>query len=480
MLQRVVDAAAQMLHQRLGQLLVVVEGDHFVQNRHVAGLLHVGRHAEDQPQRVVVEAGADVVVAALGQRLVLVVGAAVRELGGGDVQDALAGAGGDQVHEAQQVLRGIAEAHAAADAALIVAGGARHVEGHHALVLVPQARHAVHANVAAVHLERGQELRPVVAQRGEGGVELRVGFERIQQRVGRGLVDDVGRDELLVLGVLAVAQHEDERDRLAGLDIAPDAVAGDGRKAAGDAVVALVGGGHVRLAEAVVVAQEGRAVGVEAVDLGVHRVHGEVVAALAVLGLVVDGAALDLDLAGGEVALEVGGVVLGVPQAELHEAVKRHVLGGGGFVGQLHAGHQRVHAAGHEGELLGLQAVLDAGDAGVAQAVAALIAVQLRLDGHPAGRPEAARVVDVEVLSAGVGGHVVVAIAGDAQHAGVLVEAVAAAGVAHQGEERLAAQVVDPGRGGVGAGDDVLPRQVIKMAVLHGFASSFFGETKTF
>ena len=244
-------------------------------------------------------------------------------------------------------------------------------------------------------------------------------------------------------------------------------MAGDGGKAAGHAVFALVGKGHLGLAEAVVVADEGRAVGVEAFDVGVHRVHGEVIAALAILGLVVDGAALDLHLAGGEVALEVGGIVLGVPQAELHEAEQGYVLLGGGFVGQRHTGHQGVHAPGHEGKLLGLQAVLDAGDAGVAQAMAALVAVQLGLYGHPAGGPHAACVVDVEILSAGVGGHVVVAIAGQAQHPGVLVEAVAAAGVAHQGEEFLAAQIVDPGGGGVGAGDDVLPRQVVEVAVLH-------------
>ena len=41
------------------------------------------------------------------------------------------------------------------------------------------------------------------------------------------------------------------------------------------------------------------------------------IAALAVLGLVVDDAVLDFDLAGIEVALEVGGVVLRIPQAEL-------------------------------------------------------------------------------------------------------------------------------------------------------------------
>ena len=56
---------------------LVVEGHLLVEDREVAGLLDVGGGARDQPQRVVVEAAADVVVAALGERLVLVVGAAV-------------------------------------------------------------------------------------------------------------------------------------------------------------------------------------------------------------------------------------------------------------------------------------------------------------------------------------------------------------------------------------------------------------------
>ena len=86
-----------------------------------ARLLEVGGDGEDQPQRVVVEAGADGVVAALGQRLVLVVGAAGRELGGGDVEDPLARPVRNHVHEAEQVLVRVAEAHAPADAGLEVA-----------------------------------------------------------------------------------------------------------------------------------------------------------------------------------------------------------------------------------------------------------------------------------------------------------------------------------------------------------------------
>ena len=84
----------------LGAGLVVVR-HRLVEDARVAGLLDVGGHAQDQPQRVVVEAGADVVVAALGERLVLVVGAAVGELRRGDVEDALARPLRDHVHEAR-------------------------------------------------------------------------------------------------------------------------------------------------------------------------------------------------------------------------------------------------------------------------------------------------------------------------------------------------------------------------------------------
>ena len=141
-----------MLIERRFVVRVGIKGYQLVQNRKIAGFLDVGRRAKDQPQRIVVEAAAHVQVAALGQRLVLVVGAAVRELGGRDVQDALPGAAWDQVHKAQEVLRGIAEAHAPADARLKVGGGARHVEGDHALVLVPDVDHPVQLFVGALDL----------------------------------------------------------------------------------------------------------------------------------------------------------------------------------------------------------------------------------------------------------------------------------------------------------------------------------------
>ena len=53
------------------------------------------------------------------------------------------------------------------------------------------------------------------------------------------------------------------------------------------------------------------------------------------------------------------------------------------------------------------------------------------------------------------------------------VKAVAAAGVGHQTEEVLAAQIVDPGQGRAGRVDHVFPMHIIKMSEFHTISSSF-------
>ena len=66
----------------------------------VARLLDVGYGSENEPARVIVETATDIVVATFGEWLVLVIAAAVRELGAGDVDDALAGTGRYLMNEA--------------------------------------------------------------------------------------------------------------------------------------------------------------------------------------------------------------------------------------------------------------------------------------------------------------------------------------------------------------------------------------------
>ncbi len=208
-------------------------------------------------------------------------------------------------------------------------------------------------------------------------------------------------------------------------------------------------------------------VGVEAVHGGVHGVERIVIAALAVFSLVVDDAAFHLNLAGGEVALEVRHVVLRVPKAELDERRQDDILGRVGIIAQRHLMHLGVHAHWHKRELAGGQTVLLTGNDGVAHAVAAGIAVQLSFDGLPAGVPDRVAILDVEVAAAVVHRHVIVAVAGDAAQSGIAVEAIAAGGIADDAEELFTAEVVNPRVRRPRRVDDVLAGFVVKVTVFH-------------
>jgi len=65
---------------------LVVERDGLIEDVPNAALFDIGRQAQHQPQRIVVEVAADGVVATLGQRLILMISAASFQLGGGDVE----------------------------------------------------------------------------------------------------------------------------------------------------------------------------------------------------------------------------------------------------------------------------------------------------------------------------------------------------------------------------------------------------------
>ena len=148
-----------VVERRLGAVGVVPRHG-LVEDRAVAGLLDVGGDGEDQPQRVVVEPAADVVVAALRERLVLVVRAAVGSCVAAMSRIRSRARLRDHVDEAEQVLVRVAEAHPAPDPGLEHRGRARQVERHHALVRVPGVDHAVDVLVAGRHLEGRRAARP--------------------------------------------------------------------------------------------------------------------------------------------------------------------------------------------------------------------------------------------------------------------------------------------------------------------------------
>ena len=144
-----IKAGFQMLHQGACIRGVGVIGNLFIQDFEITGLLQVSRGSRDQPKGIVVEPPAYLVVALLGERLELVIAPAVPELGRRDIQDALPCPVRRLVDKAQQILRAVAEAQTAADAAFKQRRAAGHVESDHALIRVPDIDHAGELFVAA-------------------------------------------------------------------------------------------------------------------------------------------------------------------------------------------------------------------------------------------------------------------------------------------------------------------------------------------
>ena len=306
---------------------------------------------------------------------------------------------------------------------------------------------------------------------GAGGIDLCIGGVALHHGVGAGLVDDARGNELFLLRVLDVAQTEQDAVALAGGEGQVDVQRTHRCPAVGNAAGAVPGADGLRVCRAAVHAAEGIPGGVKAVHRAVCPEHGVVVAALAVLGLVVDDAALYLHFTGGVVALEVGAVVHGIPQAELHIAEQIQLLDNGAAVAHCHPVQLTGIPLGDEQLLPGGHAVLFALQNGVAQTVAAAVTVQRGLGGLPARVPYGFAILDVDPVAVHVQRGIVVAVAGQAAHPGVPVKAVTARCVGDQTEEVFAAKVVDPGQGRLRGGDDVFLILVIKISELHNASS---------
>ncbi len=373
--------------------------------------------------------------------------------------------------EAQQVLVRVAEAHAAPDSRLEQRGGTRQVERDHALVGVPGVDHPVEVLAAAFDLEGAEPLGPGLPERRE----CRLDHDRVEvpgdDRANPPLVDRprAGRVELGVRRVLRVPEDERDVACLTRAELEADLVGADRLPAMRDRTrrgPALDGN---RPVPAPVRPEERVARGVE----GGRRVRagevGEMVAPLPVLRRVVDDAVLDLDLADRVVALEVGRIVLRVPQAELDGSEQRHPRGLRPLVGQADA--PDLERLTDRDEVARLDA--DPGalrrDRRVAQAVPALVRLEVAVGRLPAGAPVVAAVVvaDVQVSPAQVERRVVVPVAGESPQAGVAHERVAAGRVRDDPEVLVAAEVVDPRQRRVGPRDDVFAVVVVEMAVTH-------------
>ena len=93
-----------MLKQALLAAGHVVKRNRLVQDAKITCLAQVTANSEYQPHRVVIEPAAYAVIAAFGQRLVLVVATAVGKLGRCDIYDTFAGTLRNLMYKTYQVL----------------------------------------------------------------------------------------------------------------------------------------------------------------------------------------------------------------------------------------------------------------------------------------------------------------------------------------------------------------------------------------
>ena len=181
----------------------------------------------------------------------------------------------------------------------------------------------------------------------------------------------------------------------------------------------------------------------------------------------VDDGILHLYTAGGEITLEIVGVILCIPQTPLCKGEQGEGLLGVALVGENDLLNLAVVILRHKEGDLGLQTVLLAGDDGVAHTVTALVSIQLGLDGRPAGIPDGSVVIDIEITAAHIDGNIVITISGNSAETGILIEGVTSGSVGDQGKETLCAQIVDPRVRGPGRCDDVFAACVIEETKFH-------------
>ena len=197
---------------------------------------------------------------------------------------------------------------------------------------------------------------------------------------------------------------------------------GDGAPTVGVAVAGLAIDYYLGIGKLVIETYEGFAIGIEALDRGVYMVERIMVATLTVLGLVIDGATLDLDFASREITLEILHIGSSIPQAPLLEREQFEVLNLVALVGECELLYLGPLFEGNEEQHAGLDTILATSNAGVAHTMTALVEIEWSFAGLPTWVPNGVAILDIKVSATIVHGNIVVTITGDTAELGILVE----------------------------------------------------------
>ncbi len=189
--------------------------------------------------------------------------------------------------------------------------------------------------------------------------------------------------------------------------------------------------------------------------------------ALSEFGFVIECASFNFNLPGREIPLEVCIVFLGIPEAPLH---KRMDLERFGLVGKVFNLHQLNFSMGlirNKAGNFSPAFVLFTQEPGIPQSMPAFILIQLGFGRLPGWRPQSFSIPDVEILTVGIQGDVVITVPGNAAQAGITVKAVASRSIRNDCKEITVPQVVDPRVRSLRGCNHILPVLIIKITKFH-------------
>src|SRR6516162_1579262 len=223
------------------------------------------------------------------------------------------------------------------------------------------------------------------------------------------------------------------------------------------------------IAPAAIRAEKSVALGVEPRNFFGTSKKRKVVAPFAIFRLVIDDTAFNFDFADAEIALEVGGIVLRIPEAKLNCSEDRKVCGTLAMICNRELPDLKIFVERNEVPGTRLYASRARANDRVAQAMATEVILELSLSGLPGRRPEFAGIIvtDIDIAPAEIARGVVVAVAGNSPQARVTIEGISAGGIGDDAEISLAAQIVDPRQRRVRLRDYVLTMLLVEVSVIH-------------
>ena len=237
----------------------------------------------------------------------------------------------------------------------------------------------------------------------------------------------------------------------------------------GDAVAAAGAEHGFRLCRAPVDTDKSIPGGVIGIGNTICPELGIVVAPLAVFRLVIDHPGCHLHLAGGEIALEIGGIIHGIPETELRVREYFNLPCSLRSIRHFNSSQQAMISPRNKHLLLSCYSVLPAFKNGVSEPVAAGIGIQFRLHGLPCDIPNLSFRFQIDVESILIQRTGIVAVAGNAAEACIFIEGISAGCIGQQHEKIFTAKIIDPRKGCARGFNNIFPLFIIKMAKFHTF-----------